>query len=266
MSDDIREQGMTTRREVLGDEHVDRATAGADSVHRGFPGPHHALRVGRCLVASGASIDARAAASPWRCWPRRARSTSLRCTCVRRCATASPSTSSRRSCSRSPCMPAFRARIGVQHRSRRARRRCTSERADVTDADRPATRARGSRHRHGFRAVARARTRGHPRLRRGASRAHAQRGRRAAGLTRASARRFLRTLAELGYVRSNGRLFALRPRVLELGYAYLSSLSLHEVAQPHLERLVSVLRESSSVSVLDADESSTSPGCRHAGS
>jgi IclR family pca regulon transcriptional regulator len=39
---------------------------------------------------------------------------------------------------------------------------------------------------------------------------------------------FPRTLAELGYVRSNGRLFALRPRVLELGYAYLSSLSLHE--------------------------------------
>jgi IclR family transcriptional regulator, pca regulon regulatory protein len=77
---------------------------------------------------------------------------------------------------------------------------------------------------------------------------------RAAGLTRASARRFLRTLAELGYVRSNGRLFALRPRVLELGYAYLSSLSLHEVAQPHLERLVSLLRESSSVSVLDADD------------
>ena len=89
---------------------------------------------------------------------------------------------------------------------------------------------------------------------------------RAAGLTRASARRFLRTLTELGYVRSNGRLFALRPRVLELGYAYLSSLSLHEVAQPHLERLVATLRESSSVSVLDADESSTSLACRPAGS
>jgi IclR family transcriptional regulator, pca regulon regulatory protein len=77
---------------------------------------------------------------------------------------------------------------------------------------------------------------------------------RAAGLTRASARRFLRTLTELGYVRSNGRLFALRPRVLELGYAYLSSLSLHEVALPHLEHLVGALRESSSVSVLDADD------------
>jgi len=77
---------------------------------------------------------------------------------------------------------------------------------------------------------------------------------REAGLTRASARRFLHTLTELGYVRSNGRLFALRPRVLDLGYAYLSSQSLHEVAQPHLERLVSELRESSSVSVLDAED------------
>jgi len=49
---------------------------------------------------------------------------------------------------------------------------------------------------------------------------------RATGLTRAAARRFLLTLIDLGYVRSDGRLFALRPRILELGYAYLSSLSL----------------------------------------
>ncbi|QVQ53564.1 helix-turn-helix domain-containing protein [Spiractinospora alimapuensis] len=74
------------------------------------------------------------------------------------------------------------------------------------------------------------------------------------GLTRAAARRFLLTLADLGYVRSDGRNFALTPRVLELGYAYLSSAGLPEVAQPHLERLVSEVRESSSVSVLDGDE------------
>ena len=61
---------------------------------------------------------------------------------------------------------------------------------------------------------------------------------RATGLNRASARRFLHTLVELGYVRTDGRLFALRPKVLELGYAYLSSLSLPEVAMPHLEQLV----------------------------
>ncbi len=74
---------------------------------------------------------------------------------------------------------------------------------------------------------------------------------RAAGLTRAAARRFLLTLVDLGYVRTDGRQFALSPRVLELGYAYLSSLSLPEVAEPHLERLVSEVHESSSVSVLD---------------
>ena len=74
------------------------------------------------------------------------------------------------------------------------------------------------------------------------------------GLTRAAARRFLLTLADLGYVRSDGRLFALTPRVLELGYAYLSSLTLPEVAEPHLERLAAEVRESSSVSVLDGDE------------
>lgn len=77
---------------------------------------------------------------------------------------------------------------------------------------------------------------------------------RATGLTRAAARRFLHTLVELGYMRSDGRLFALRPRVLDLGYAYLSSLSLPEVALPHLEALVAMVRESSSVSVLDGDE------------
>ena len=73
-------------------------------------------------------------------------------------------------------------------------------------------------------------------------------------LTRAAARRFLLTLADLGYVRTDGRLFRLTPRVLELGYAYLSSLSLPEVASPHLERLVEEVHESSSMSVLDGDD------------
>ncbi|HZP52247.1 IclR family transcriptional regulator domain-containing protein [Actinocrinis sp.] len=77
---------------------------------------------------------------------------------------------------------------------------------------------------------------------------------RATGLTRAAARRFLLTLVELGYVRTDGRLFALRPKILELGYAYLSSLSLPEIALPHLEQLVERVHESSSVSVLDGDE------------
>ena len=77
---------------------------------------------------------------------------------------------------------------------------------------------------------------------------------RATGLTRAATRRFLLTLADLGYVRTDGRRFELTARVLELGYAFLSSLTLPEVAEPHLERLVSEVHESSSVSVLDGDD------------
>src|ERR1700745_3757163 len=77
---------------------------------------------------------------------------------------------------------------------------------------------------------------------------------RISGLTRAAARRFLLTLAKLGYVSFSDGRFALTPRVLELGYAYLSSLSLPEVAQPHMEALVAQVNESSSISVLDDTE------------
>lgn len=77
---------------------------------------------------------------------------------------------------------------------------------------------------------------------------------RATGLTRAAARRFLLTLTDLGYVRTDGKYFSLTARVLELGYAFLSSMTLPEVAQPHLERLSADVRESSSVSVLEGTD------------
>jgi IclR family pca regulon transcriptional regulator len=70
-------------------------------------------------------------------------------------------------------------------------------------------------------------------------------------LTRATTRRFLMTLEELGYVRSDGRDFSLTPLVLQLGYAYLSGLSLSQVAQPHLQDLSTTLSESTSAAVLD---------------
>lgn len=76
----------------------------------------------------------------------------------------------------------------------------------------------------------------------------------ATSLTRASARRVLLTLLELGYVRQRGRLFSLAPRVLEIGYSYLASLNLPEVAQHHMERVVAVTRESCSIAVLDGTE------------
>lgn len=71
------------------------------------------------------------------------------------------------------------------------------------------------------------------------------------GLTRATARRFLLTLVELGYMSFDGRLFGLRPQVLELGYSYISALSMPEVALPYLEELVTKVSASASLTVLD---------------
>ncbi|MGP3536383.1 IclR family transcriptional regulator domain-containing protein [Microbacterium sp. RD1] len=74
---------------------------------------------------------------------------------------------------------------------------------------------------------------------------------RRADVPRAAARRFLHTLEALGYVRADGRSFSLTPRVLELGFSYLSSMSLPEIVQPHLERLSHQVGESVSAAVLD---------------
>lgn len=73
-------------------------------------------------------------------------------------------------------------------------------------------------------------------------------------LTRATSRRFLLTLVELGYVKTDGRLFSLTAKILELGFSYLSSLSLPEIAQPHLEQLAASIHESTSASVLDGTD------------
>jgi IclR family pca regulon transcriptional regulator len=77
---------------------------------------------------------------------------------------------------------------------------------------------------------------------------------RATGLTRAAARRFLHTLVELGYMRTDGRLFALTPRILQLGYSYLASLTLPQIAEPHMESLVAQVHESCSMSILDGED------------
>ncbi|MGH2663248.1 MAG: IclR family transcriptional regulator domain-containing protein [Actinomycetota bacterium] len=74
------------------------------------------------------------------------------------------------------------------------------------------------------------------------------------GLNRAAARRFLLTLKDLGYVETDGRLFSLKPRVLELGYAYLSSLPVWEVARPYLQELSDRVMETTSASVLDGPD------------
>jgi IclR family transcriptional regulator, pca regulon regulatory protein len=74
------------------------------------------------------------------------------------------------------------------------------------------------------------------------------------GLARPTARRILLTLAELGYVRAVVGGFALTPRVLELGVAYVRSQGLWDVARPHLERLVARTNESCSIAQLDGSD------------
>ena len=76
----------------------------------------------------------------------------------------------------------------------------------------------------------------------------------ATGLARPTARRILLTLTELGYVRSGERGFALTPRVLELGVAYVRSMGLWDVARPHMERLVARTDESCSIAQLDGSD------------
>jgi IclR family pca regulon transcriptional regulator len=73
-------------------------------------------------------------------------------------------------------------------------------------------------------------------------------------LPRAAARRSLLTLKELGYVASDGKLFYLTPATLRLGFSYLASQPLSQIAQPYVNRLRERFQESSSVSVLDSDE------------
>lgn len=77
---------------------------------------------------------------------------------------------------------------------------------------------------------------------------------RAVDLPRATVRRALATLVELGYVEVEGRLFRLTPGVLRLATAYLSSNPVSSVLQPACERISGRVGASCSVAVLDGDE------------
>jgi IclR family pca regulon transcriptional regulator len=74
------------------------------------------------------------------------------------------------------------------------------------------------------------------------------------GLTRAGARRILLTLQTLGYVESDGKHFRLTARILDLGFAYLSSLPIWNLAEPVMEALVDEVKESSSAAVLEGTD------------
>jgi IclR family pca regulon transcriptional regulator len=70
----------------------------------------------------------------------------------------------------------------------------------------------------------------------------------------ATARRCLLTLAELGYVMQSGRNFLLRPKVLELGAAYLESMNVETLTKTYLEDLASQTGDSAALTVLDGTE------------
>jgi IclR family pca regulon transcriptional regulator len=76
----------------------------------------------------------------------------------------------------------------------------------------------------------------------------------ATGLTRATARRFLMTLASLGYATTDGKQWRLTARVLDLGHSYLASLGLPEIVVDHLDRVAQAVHESASAAVLDGDD------------
>ncbi|MGE3991936.1 IclR family transcriptional regulator domain-containing protein [Pseudorhodoplanes sp.] len=74
------------------------------------------------------------------------------------------------------------------------------------------------------------------------------------GLNRAAARRYMLTLKELGYLGSDEDRFYLQPKVLDLGYAFISSMQIDRLVQPFLNDLAARTRESSSFAVLDKSE------------
>ncbi|HSV48224.1 MAG TPA: IclR family transcriptional regulator C-terminal domain-containing protein [Ramlibacter sp.] len=74
------------------------------------------------------------------------------------------------------------------------------------------------------------------------------------GMTRTAARRHLLTLAHLGYVGTDGKLFWLTARVLRLGQAYIESSRLARIVQPFLQRVTAGTHEIAYVSVMDGDD------------
>ena len=78
------------------------------------------------------------------------------------------------------------------------------------------------------------------------------------GLSRAVVRRLLLTLEHLGYISREGgrqgRLFALSPRILELGLGYISSLGVARIALPVMQDLADAIQESCSLTVLEGED------------
>lgn len=77
---------------------------------------------------------------------------------------------------------------------------------------------------------------------------------RATGMTRATVRRFLLTLVREGYAEKDEKLFALKPKILQLGYSALSSMGILEIIQPVMNDLAKSLQESVFAAVLTGED------------
>ncbi|MCC6246260.1 MAG: helix-turn-helix domain-containing protein [Rubrivivax sp.] len=73
-------------------------------------------------------------------------------------------------------------------------------------------------------------------------------------LPRTAVRRFLLTLIDLSFVRTDGKHYWLTPRVLRLGLSYLATLPYWRDAQSTLEELCTRVQQSCALSVLDGEE------------
>ena len=75
-----------------------------------------------------------------------------------------------------------------------------------------------------------------------------------AGMSKPSARRLLLTCVSQEFMATDGREFWLTPKVMRLGFSYMSTLPFWETAQPHLRGVAEQLQESCSMATLDGDE------------
>ncbi len=73
-------------------------------------------------------------------------------------------------------------------------------------------------------------------------------------MSRAAARRFLHTLVSAGYAETDGKYFWLRPKVLDLGFSFLSSMGIWDIAQPIMTELVRTTHASCAAAILDGHD------------
>ncbi|HEY2418227.1 MAG TPA: IclR family transcriptional regulator C-terminal domain-containing protein [Steroidobacteraceae bacterium] len=74
------------------------------------------------------------------------------------------------------------------------------------------------------------------------------------GMTRAGARRYLLTLEHLGYIHRDDRLFRLTAKVLDLGFAFLSTMPLSDLARPYLRLITKETGEIAALAILDGSD------------